>query len=123
MDYFTAAPCRVIDTRGGAAPITGPALTGGTDRVFVLAGKCGIPASAKAISLNVTVTLPETAGDLRLYPPGMPLPLVSTINYSVGQTRANNAIAFLGSGGDLTVRCDQAFGTVELIVDVNGYFQ
>ena len=123
MDYFTVTPCRVIDTRGGAAPITGPALAAGTDRVFVLAGKCGIPASAKAVSLNVTVTLPDTAGDLRLYPAGSSLPLVSTINYSIGQTRANNAIALLGSGGDLTVRCDQAFGTVQLIVDVNGYFQ
>jgi hypothetical protein len=51
------------------------------------------------------------------------LPLVSTINYSPGQTRANNAIAVLSASGALTVQCDQAGGTTELIIDVNGYFK
>jgi hypothetical protein len=49
--------------------------------------------------------------------------LVSTSNYATGQTRANNAVLRLGNGGAFTVFCGQAAGTVEFIVDVNGYFQ
>jgi hypothetical protein len=124
INYFTVTPCRVIDTRGTGAPYGGPALSGGTDRVFVLTGHCGVPSGARAVSLNVAVTQPSAAGHLRLYPAGTTLPLVSTINYSAGQTRANNAVAVLGAGGGLAVRCDQLAGsTVHLIIDVNGYFQ
>lgn len=121
--FNTLAPCRSIDTRTTAAPGGGPALLGGTARSFSLAGACGIPSTARAVSVNVTVTEPTGPGDLRLYAPGSGTPLVSTINYSSGQTRANNAIAALGVAGDLTVQCDQATGSVHLILDVNGYFE
>jgi hypothetical protein len=53
----------------------------------------------------------------------MELPLVSSINYSPGQTRGNNAVLTLGAGGAVVVRCDQAEGSVHLLIDVNGYFQ
>jgi len=46
----------------------------------------------------------------------------STINYSAGQIRANNAIIALGAAGDVQVFCGQGFGTADLIIDVNGYF-
>lgn len=82
-----------------------------------------MPSGARAVSLNLTVTQPMAAGDLRLYPAGSPRPLVSTINYRAGQTRANNAVAALDASGDLVIRCDQASGTVQVILDVNGYFQ
>jgi hypothetical protein len=48
---------------------------------------------------------------------------VSSIDYAAGQTRSNNAIASLNTGGAVTVRCVQASGTVDLILDVNGYFE
>jgi hypothetical protein len=54
---------------------------------------------------------------------GIPTPDTSTISYGVGQTRANNAVVQLGTDGDLQVFADQPAGTVELIVDVNGYFE
>jgi hypothetical protein len=92
-------------------------------RTFSVAGQCGIPSSALAVSINLTITLPSAAGDLRVFPGGTPLPLVSTINYRPGQTRANNAVAKVGAAGDLAVRCDQGSGTVHLIIDANGYFQ
>ena len=72
----------------------------------------------------MTVTQPTSAGNLRLYPGGTALPLVSAINYSPGQTRANNAVVALGAAGDLAVRCGQAAGSsTHLILDVNGYFE
>jgi uncharacterized repeat protein (TIGR01451 family) len=120
--FYTVDPCRLVDTRGPADAMGGPALGPGS-RSFTLTGKCGVPADARAVSLNVTITAPTQPGDLRLYPSGGGLPLVSTINYSPGQTRANNAVAVLSALGALSVQCDQAGGTVELIVDVNGYFK
>jgi 6-phosphogluconolactonase (cycloisomerase 2 family) len=122
LRFYTLTPCRVIDTRNAISPYGGPPLAGGTARTFVFLGQCGLPATAKAVSLNVTVTQPTAEGYLRLYPGNASLPSTSTINYRAGQTRANNAISGLGTSGDLAVHCDQ-LGNVQLIVDINGYFQ
>ena len=90
----------------------------------MLAGQCGIPATAKTVSINLTITLPTAQGDLQIYPGGSSLPLgAPTIYYRAGQTRANNALAALGPAGDVVIHFDQASGTVELIIDTNGYFQ
>jgi len=120
--FFTIAPCRVLDTRRAAGPYGGPALAAHADRSFVLAGQCGIPAIARAVAVNLTVTGPTAAGDLRLYSEG-PLPSTSSINYLAGQTRANNAVVSLSAGGAFTVHCDQSAGTVDVIIDVSGYFE
>jgi hypothetical protein len=120
--FYTLTPCRVIDTRNPTGPYGGPALAANADRTFVLIGQCAIPSSAKAVSINVTITQPTALGDLRLYPGGA-LPLVSAINYRARQTRANNAIITLGTAGDIAAHCDQASGSVHFILDVNGYFQ
>lgn len=45
------------------------------------------------------------------------------MNYKAGQTRANNAIVTLGGSGDVLVFVGQGGGTVQLILDVDGYFQ
>ena len=119
---FTLTPCRVIDTRNPAGPLGGPALAAASSRTFAVAGQCGIPPTARAISANVTVTQSSAAGDVRVFAAGGALPQTSAINYQGGQTRANNALIPLGPGG-LTVRCDQPSGNVQLIVDVNGYYQ
>jgi hypothetical protein len=87
-------------------------------------GNCGIPGTARALSVNVAVTQP-TSGNLRLFASDQALPTVSTINYSAGQTRTNNAIVGLAfPGGTLAAFVGQPVGTtVHLIVDVNGYFE
>jgi len=99
------------------------ALVAGTDRVLLVRGRCGIPATARALSANIAVTQPTAAGNLRLYPAGAPLTTVSSINYSAGQTRANNAIIPLSEAGELAVWCAQVSGTAHFILDVNGYFE
>jgi hypothetical protein len=122
--FYTLTPCRVLDTRNPTGPYGGPALAAGAERVFVFAGQCGIPSTARSVSANVTVTGPTSGpgyvtvsqGDLA--PPGS-----STMNYSTGQTRANRAVIALGASGDVRVKCGQASGTTNLLIDVNGYFQ
>lgn len=118
----TVAPCRLFDTRSAAGPRGGPALAANSDRTFPIAGSCNVPASARAISGNLTVTQSSGAGDLRAYPGGRALPLVSTLNFGRGQTRANNLIAELGAAGDLAIRCTMGSGqSVHAILDVTGY--
>ena len=65
-------------------------------------------------------------GYVTVGPGGCPVPAVSTINFSAGQTRANNAIATLaadGSGYLIAFAVVAGGGSVDLILDVNGYFQ
>ena len=123
QDFFTLAPCRVLDTRNTAGPLGGPALMALADRIFPMAGSCGIPADAKSVSLNIAVTGPTNAGNLRLHPGGTSVPLVSSINYKAGQTRSNNAVIRLNALGELAAYLDQVSGTAHLILDVNGYFK
>jgi len=121
--FYTVTPCRVVDTRNPTGPYGGPALSANSDRTFTLGGQCGIPSTAKAVLLNLTVTQASAAGALRLYAGGTPLPVASAINYRTGQTRANNEASPLGSSGTLAVHSDQPTGNVQVIIDVNGYFQ
>jgi Glycoside hydrolase family 44 len=118
--FYTLTPCRLIDTRNAAGPYGGPALAAGTDRIFALAGQCGIPAGARALSVNVTVTQPQAAGDILLYAADAAAPETAIIPFQSGQTRANNAIVAASADTRVAVRTGVS---VHLIVDVNGYFQ
>jgi hypothetical protein len=117
----TLTPCRVIDTRDAPGPYGGPPL-GGAERTFVLAGKCGIPAGARSVSVNVTVVQPTADGFLSIYPGAGPTPTSSLVNFRAGQVRANNAVLMLGVAGDVVVRNGSA-GSVHFLLDVNGYFE
>jgi streptogramin lyase len=120
--FHTLSPCRAVDTRGPVGPYGAPALAAGGTREFLMAGECRIPSSAKAVSLNVTVTQSTGSGSLTFFAGGTSRPDTLAIAWSAGQTRANNAIVAVGADGEIAVFCGQASGTVELIVDVNGYF-
>jgi hypothetical protein len=122
--FYTVAPCRVVDTRRPNGPLGGPAMVPMSTRDFTIRGNCGIPATARSVALNVTVTGATSYGDLRIYPSGGPANS-STLNWSIGQTRANNAIFALGEpSGSLTVWCVMFAGSgAHVILDVFGYFE
>jgi PKD repeat protein len=122
--FYTVVPCRLLDTRLSGPVVSGSKLT------FAVAGisafACGIPANAKALSVNITVVSPTGSGFLSVYPGNYPLPTASTINFGAGQTRTNNAILPISSDGSGTLAAQPLVtgaGNVQLIVDVNGYFQ
>jgi hypothetical protein len=121
-DFYTATPCRLVDTRLAAGPSGGPALQPGQARVFTLTGSCGIPATAKALSVNLTVANPTASGYLSLFPAGQALPTASSINFQTGLTRANNALISLSAGGAVQV-LSGATAPVDFILDVNGWFE
>ncbi|HEX6739431.1 MAG TPA: Calx-beta domain-containing protein, partial [Vicinamibacteria bacterium] len=121
------APCRLVDTRNPPGPAGGPALSADSSRTFNLTGRCGIPATARGVVLNVTAVNPGQAGNLRLYAAGTVAPVTSMLNFARARTRANNGIVILGPGGEVTVRCDMpppgSIAVTHFVADVFGYFQ
>lgn len=122
--FYTLPLCRLLDTRNPNGPLGGPALGGGATRAFALAGHCGIPATAKAVSVNVTVTGTTSGGFLSLFPVDQTFPGTSVVNFAAGATRTNNSVlALSGEGtGTLNIKNGSA-AALQVIVDVNGYFQ
>ncbi|HET9228626.1 MAG TPA: hypothetical protein VFR31_18250 [Thermoanaerobaculia bacterium] len=119
--FHTLAPCRLLDTR---TPEDGPALQSGSVTLLALHGSCGIPATAKALALNVTIAQASHEGQLTIYPGDATLPPTSTINFGIGQTRNNNAIAPLASNANGTLALRPFLlgnGTVHVVLDVTGY--
>ena len=122
LRFATLAPCRIVDTRGTTGPWGAPALAAGGTRSFGVAGRCGVPADALAVTLNVTVTNASAAGSLTVYPGTGLTPATGTVAFAAGRTRANNATIGLVDGV-LSVADRQVTGTVDLIVDVSGYYR
>jgi len=121
--FHTLTPCRLVDTRNASGPFGGPALAFGETRSFTVAsGACGVPADAKAVALNVTVTGSSSGGALTLFPGTGGAPITTTISFAAGKTRANNAVIGLAAGV-LSVLSRQDSGSVHVILDVSGYFR
>jgi uncharacterized repeat protein (TIGR01451 family) len=115
-DFYTLAPCRVVDTRASSA------LASGVTRTFNVTGSCGIPAGAKAVAANVTVVGPSGAGYVSLYPAGTAAG-TSAVNFQTGQVRAGNAVLALKNGAVDAKALVSGSGTVQVVIDVSGYFQ
>lgn len=127
LDFHTLLPCRVVDTRSPAGPLGGPVLTGGVQRTFTItASACGVPASARALSLNITAVDATLSGYIAIFPGDSIFPMTSSINFSAGQNRANNAMAPLSRDGLATLTALAGSNPalqVHLVIDVNGYFE
>lgn len=124
-DFFALAPCRLLDTRDPNGPYGGPVLQAGQLRTFSAAGRCGIPSTAAAFSVNVTAVSPTAGGYVSLMPADQLQANTGTLSFSAGQTRANNALLMLSETPErsFAVLAGISSGTVNLIVDVTGYFE
>lgn len=117
-DFYSVTPCRATDTRQNSSPL----FPGNVSlRTFAVAGACGIPSSARAVSLNVTAVNSTGSGYIKLFPADHTVPPTSTVSFAAGQVRANNSILGLSEDGRLAAVFDGS-GQVDLILDVNGYF-
>jgi hypothetical protein len=78
-----------------------------------------VPASGVgAVSLNVTVTEPDGAGYVTVYPCDE-RPLASNLNFSAGQTVPNAVIAGVSGAGEV---CFYSSVPTHIIADVSGWF-
>jgi IPT/TIG domain/RTX calcium-binding nonapeptide repeat (4 copies) len=120
--FNSVAPARVFDTRAGQdGTLSVPKAKVGNGYVLdvVLPGTAGIPPSGvAAVSLNVTVDGPEASGFVTVFPCGEQ-PVVSSVNFTAGQTVANAVITPLSANGTV---CFFSNVPTDLVVDVNGWF-
>ena len=121
-EFVPIAPCRAADTRRPPGPFGGPYLSSESSRSFSIPQSgCGIPDSAIAYSLNVTI-VPVSGHPIdfvTVWPMGAPMPVASTMN-SDGRYKANAAMVPAGAGGAVSVFTTDA---ADVILDINGYFQ
>jgi uncharacterized repeat protein (TIGR01451 family) len=124
--FYTIAPCRVVDTQ---EPGFGPALQNNQVAVVNVYGACGIPPSARAVSMNLTFTGAGQPGTVVVYPGDLAQPPVDEYLW----IRAGNfprslwTIMQLGVDGTLAVlprlKAPQLNPTVHISLDVTGYFE
>jgi hypothetical protein len=139
--FVAISPCRIADTRGidgFTGQAGGPALTSFFDRNFQISGSPGgipgppascaagtVPVDADAVSVQITVVTPTSAGNLVAWQAGAAPPNVSVLNWDAGTIAlGNGTIIPLSGGGAMAVRLNTggAGQQAHVIIDVNGYF-
>jgi IPT/TIG domain len=129
-NYVPLNPFRILDTRPSncvqcsADPTFGPGVT----RKVQLTGVTGlsigadpIPTDATAVVLNVTEVAGTAGSLLTVYPFGTGMPRASNLNFAPGKVIANLVTVTLGQGGAVNIY--NALGTVNVLADVEGYFE
>ncbi len=123
--FYPLTPCRVADTRSvGGSGLTGPfgppQMTAGSTRSFPIpASPCGVPETAQAYALNITVVPPGKMFYLITWPTGETMPGVSTLNDLSGAILANAAIVPAGANGAISLFVSDP---TNVIIDISGYF-
>ena len=100
--YVPITPARILDTRNGTGGLSTPLqshVAGG----FPVSGQGGVAVDATAVTGNLTVTEQTDLGFLYLGPAATNNPTSSTLNFPVGDDRANAVTVAVGSGGRLFV--------------------
>ena len=121
--YVPIPPVRVLDTRPAYQIGLSGAFQANTPRTFAVGGSFGIPSNAIAVTGNVTVANQTAGGYLSVTPTAVANPMSSTVNFPVGDTRANNLTVTLAPNGKLAAVYKAPPGkSTHLIVDVTGYF-
>jgi hypothetical protein len=133
--YTPISPVRICDTRavsaiGGSGDVTagvagqcdnsGSALQANTTLALQVGGLGGVPTTATAVVLNVTVTNTTSGSYLSAYPTGASRPMASDLNWAPGETVPNLVVVKLGSAG--TVDLYNLAGAANVVVDVEGYY-
>src|SRR5664280_1946468 len=119
--YHAVTPSRILDTRSGIG-LSG-SLSSHVARTFKVTGQGNVPTTATAVTGNLTVTGQTSLGYLYIGPFAANDPTSSTLNFPLGDDRANAVTVALGGGGTLAVTYAAVPGaTAQVIFDVTGYF-
>jgi hypothetical protein len=104
-------PARVLDTRSSAALGAGATLELEVP---------GLPSDATAISANLTVVHGSVTSFLTVWANGDPRPATSSVNWSSRSAVANSVV--IAVHADHKIEIFNASGTVDVIVDLLGYY-
>jgi hypothetical protein len=120
--YHSLTPARILDTRS-ATGLSGRFVSHHA-REFAVASQGGVDPAAIAVTGNLTVTGQTKAGYVALTLVSENSPLTSTLNFPLGDDRANGVTVPLNGAGDLwaTYVASGSTATTNLVFDVTGYF-
>ncbi len=117
-------PVRIVDTRDGTGVTHAGAVPADStlplDPDLLCPGNFPCPVATGAV-LNVTVTEPQAAGALVVYPDTGAVPGTSSVNFSAGETIANLVTVQAAAGGGIGIY-NLSSGSVQILVDQQGYF-
>jgi hypothetical protein len=121
--HILPAPVRVYDSRPGQAPVAigpkSPTVQNEARMVDTTQNGSGVPTSATAVLITLTITGPQLAGFATAWPSGE-WPGTSNVNFAPRQDIAATAIVGCGTGGTIQVLSN---AVTDFLVDVSGYYQ
>jgi hypothetical protein len=112
--YHPLDSTRIIDTRQTTA------LASDSSRTIADPGN--ILADNPTLVLNITVTDPADGGFLQAYPGSAARPTSSIVDFAVGETVPNLALVSTSDDNSFSIYNDSA-GTVQIVIDTDGYFE
>lgn len=116
--FVPVNPARLLDTRDGTGGVRGQVGVDGTINVALATGS-PIPATAKAVVVNVISVDSSAPSYVTAWPTGASRPLAATMNPRPGVPVPNQAYLKLGPGGQLSLY--NYTGATDLVIDVFGY--
>ena len=120
--FTGVTPHRLSHAARGSAQMSIKTLGAGETTDVPVTGVGGVPATGvTAVTLTVTTTRPTAASHLTAWPTGADRPTTSVSNWVRGQTRATTLTVPVGRDGHVSFY--NARGSVDLLVDVSGYYQ
>ncbi|MDQ6783085.1 MAG: hypothetical protein M3063_06530 [Actinomycetota bacterium] len=127
--YHPLTPTRVTDTRRGSGYPNSGSPVGPAGSVTVTM-PAAVPTTATSVSLSVTAVDGTTNSFLTVYPTGQPpLTPTSVLNYVAGPPDCGtldcvvpNLVISKVHGGQVTVVNGSPTGSVDVVVDLEGYF-
>ncbi|NUS15079.1 MAG: hypothetical protein HOY69_27405 [Streptomyces sp.] len=120
-DFTAVRPARLLDTRHaiGVATTT-PLPSGHSLALRVTGGAGGVPAGARAVLVNVTVTATTGAGVLTAWAGGSPRPATSNLNWTAAQQTVPNLVLVpVGVDGTVDLYVNS---TTHVVADLFGYY-
>jgi len=131
--YVPVAPGRVLDSRPTAGPVTNIGLknkfANQSVRTFSVSGvkalgwaTAQVPATATAVTGNLTVTNATSAGFVAVGPTLPAVPSTSTVNVVKGSNIANGVTVALNAGKLQAVWNGAPGSSADVVFDVTGFF-
>jgi GH25 family lysozyme M1 (1,4-beta-N-acetylmuramidase) len=115
--YTARSPQRVLDTRSGQGA---PAEPLGPQGTVTLDLSAAVPASATAVTINLTGVDATTGTFVSAWPTGQQRPLVSSLNLANASATPNLVTVKLGTNRSIDLYNNT--GQVNLIADLAGYY-
>jgi hypothetical protein len=119
--FFPLSPGRALDSRTGLG-LSGK-FVASSARTLTVGGRVNVPTNAIAITGNLTVVNQTRGGFASMTKVATNSPTTSTLNFPVGDVRANGVTGPLNGTTVGLVYKAAAGAKTDLVLDVTGYFK